>query len=99
MSPEQISGKKINHQTDIYSIGIAMFELLTGKLPFENCNTKEDLFYAVENNELPYLYPSNSMDKGSESKINAIFKNATHRNLSSRYKTCEEFQLDIIQFI
>jgi serine/threonine protein kinase len=99
MSPEQIVGKRINHQTDIYSIGIAMYELLTGKLPFENCNTKEELFFAVENRELPHLKPVHSMDQEFENEINAIFKKATNKNLSYRYQTCEEFQLDIIRFI
>jgi eukaryotic-like serine/threonine-protein kinase len=99
MSPEQIEGKNVNNQTDIYSVGIAMYELLTGKLPFHNCTTKEEVFYTIENYELPWLQPIHEMDFQFEKEINHIFKKATNKNLNSRYKTCEEFQLDIIQFL
>jgi len=41
MSPEQTLGKPIDHRTDIYSLGICIFELLLGELPFQ----KGDLGY------------------------------------------------------
>jgi serine/threonine protein kinase len=37
MSPEQILEEEIDHQSDIYSAGIAMYELIMGKLPFQKC--------------------------------------------------------------
>jgi len=41
MSPEQITGKKLDLRTDLYSCGITMFEMLTGKLPFEGSSLLE----------------------------------------------------------
>jgi hypothetical protein len=57
------------------------------------------LFFAVENRDLPHLKPIHRIDQEFENQINSIFKKATNKNLSYRYQTCEEFQLDIIQFI
>ncbi len=41
MSPEQIQGVKVDHRTDIYSIGATLFHLITGKVPFKG----ENVFY------------------------------------------------------
>jgi len=41
MAPEQIAGKEINHQADIYSVGVVMYQLLTGRLPFSGTNQYE----------------------------------------------------------
>ena len=99
MSPEQIEGSAIDYLSDIYSAGITMYELLTGKLPFHSCESREDLFAAITKNEMPILETNNDMDKKLEQEINRIFLKATHRIKKHRYQSCEAFQIDIMQFI
>ena len=99
MSPEQILEEEIDHQSDIYSAGIAMYELIMGKLPFQKCETREELFEAIKNNEMPKIQANNLLDQDFEAEMNRIFRKATYRDKGLRYQNCEEFQLDIIQFI
>jgi serine/threonine protein kinase len=99
MSPEQIQGKEIDRQSDIYSAGITFFELITGKLPFYNCQTKEELFDKIMKNNMPWISANNELDRVYETEMNRIFLKATNKNKQERYSTCEAFQQDLIQFL
>lgn len=99
MSPEQILEEDIDHQSDIYSAGIAMYELLMGKLPFQKCESRDELFEAIKKNEMPKIQANNALDQDDEEEMNRIFRKATFKDKSMRYQNCEEFQLDIIQFL
>jgi len=43
MSPEQILGKNVDARSDIYSVGMMLFEILTGKLPFEHTSSEYEI--------------------------------------------------------
>src|SRR5690349_7479962 len=43
MSPEQLAGERLDHRTDIYSLGLVLFNMLTGELPYPKLTSKETL--------------------------------------------------------
>lgn len=54
MSPEQLTGKKVDGRTDLYSLGVMLFQLLTGVLPFR-AESMAELMHKIANEEAPSL--------------------------------------------
>lgn len=52
MSPEQLAGKKVDGRSDLYSLGVMLFQLLTGVLPFRG-DSMAELMYKIANEEAP----------------------------------------------
>ncbi|MFT3735817.1 MAG: protein kinase [Rhodocyclaceae bacterium] len=93
MSPEQVREQPLTHQTDIYSLGIMMFQLLTGQLPFSGSNPMS-LAYMISHTETPV--PS-SIRPGIPSELDRIVARATHKSLAARYTSWLEFSHDLAQ--
>lgn len=91
LPPEQASGKGATLQSDIYSIGILMYELLTGKLPFKGDNAVE---IALKHLKEPMPSIRDEMPEIPQSVENVILK-ATAKNPKNRYADAREMHEDL----
>jgi serine/threonine-protein kinase len=86
MSPEQVGGRKIDGRSDLFSLGIVFYEMLTGRKPFEGENLTA-LMYAVAKapyRPLPELVPD--VPDGCVTIVNKLL----NKGVSRRYKTAEQ---------
>ena len=91
LPPEQANGKGATVKSDIYSLGIVMFELLTGQLPFKGDNAVEIAIKQMKN-QIPSVCNINSLIP--QSVENVILK-ACAKNPKNRYKNVVEMYNDI----
>lgn len=99
MSPEQIKGKDIDPRSDIYSVGVTIFEMFTGILPFQDSKTREELFNHIQNSDIPTVSPNFETDIAYIDDINEIITNCTAKNPNDRYQDCAELQQDILKLL
>ncbi|HZN86122.1 MAG TPA: protein kinase [Burkholderiales bacterium] len=93
MSPEQVKEHTLNHQTDIYSLGVVLYQLLAGRLPFQATNNFS-LIYQIANVE---PQPPSSYRPQIPAALDAIVKRAMAKDLAQRYASWEDFSLDLAE--
>jgi len=93
MSPEQIRMEALTHQTDIYSLGVTMYRLLTGRLPYQ-ASTQAALTYAILN-AVP-LCPA-TLRPDLPPLLDQIVMKAINRDPKERYKSWLDFGKDLSQ--
>ncbi|HEX7454787.1 MAG TPA: serine/threonine-protein kinase [Gallionella sp.] len=94
MSPEQVEELTLTHQTDIYSLGVVMYKLLSGKLPFD-ASTNLSMVYHILNIEPPL--PS-AFRAEIPPEMDAIVRRAMQKDTAKRYQTWDEFASDLVVF-
>jgi CRP-like cAMP-binding protein len=87
MSPEQIRDEPLTQQTDIYSLGVVMYQLLTGKLPFQGSSHASLLYQIVNIDPLP---PSD-LRPGLPHELDDIVLRAMAKKCEHRYADWQQF--------
>jgi eukaryotic-like serine/threonine-protein kinase len=89
MSPEQAKGEQVDQRTDIWSLGVVLYEMLTGKRPFES-EYEQALMYSILNED------PKPMDRGEiPEAIEKICRRAMAKDLKERYQTSDELIADL----
>jgi formylglycine-generating enzyme required for sulfatase activity len=95
MSPEQAAGKETNAQSDIFSFGIVLYEMLCGRRPFNGTTSTEvmaDILKAQPE-------PPHRLRAGISEPLERIVLKCLQRNLESRYATGAELQQDLEKLV
>jgi len=91
MSPEQAKGEKVDHRTDIYSLGVLFYELLTGKPPFDADDPFSVALMQI-NDAVPKL-------SGDPAKFQGLIERLMEKDRDQRYGTAEEFVTGLDQLM
>ncbi len=93
MSPEQVEGKEVDHRSDIYSLGVILYEMLTGKLPFEG-DTPFSIAFKHKSEAPPD--PKEVNDQIPEDLSLVILK-CMEKNKERRYQTAEKLLSELMK--
>lgn len=95
MSPEQVNGKKADGRADIFSLGVMLYELLTGQKPFY-ADSIAALLYRIAN--VPHPDPR-EFNKKTPAGLIPIIDKALAKDASQRYQTAGEMATELKQFL
>jgi serine/threonine protein kinase len=89
MSPEQLRGKPLDARTDIYSLGLMAYEMLSGKLPFPG-RTQQEIMIARLRSE-PTPIRTARPDLNLSAAVEKVLLKSMQREMDARYRTAPEF--------
>ena len=91
MSPEQLSGKRVDGRSDLFSLGVMLFQMLTGQLPFKG-DSMATLMFMIANEPHPNIL---EVRADLPPVLKDIVDRALHKDVDARYQTGAEMEKDL----
>jgi Tol biopolymer transport system component len=94
MSPEQVQGQEVDHRTDIFSLGVLLYEMFGGELPFKGVH-ETAMAYEIVNVDAP---PLSSLRQEIDPQLDAIVLECLAKEPDERYQSAREVSKELKRF-
>jgi serine/threonine-protein kinase len=94
MSPEQVTGKRVDGRSDIFSLGVMLYQLLTSELPFQAENATQ-IMYKIATEKHPNILETRPGIKRSAPWISIVLNRALEKDIDKRYQRGQLMANDI----
>ena len=93
MSPQQVKGQVLDRRSDVYSLGVTLFQMVTGQPPYDEESSEYDLYTSIINDAFP---DPRDFYVGVSEDMQRVIHKATAKRPLDRYQSCQEFSTALL---